>query len=434
MQTIKMNFVEIIEKKKNKEVLSKEEIDYFIKNYVNGKIKDYQVASLLMAIRLNGMNIKETIDLTNSIVNSGITINYEDVDRIIVDKHSTGGVGDKVTLVLIPLFASLGFGVSKMSGRGLGFTGGTLDKLESIEGFNISLNNEKIKKAVQDIGCVIVGQNEKIVPADRKLYALRDVTATVDSLPLIASSIMSKKLAMGAQVIVLDVKYGKGGFMKTYDDALELAKLMREIGQKMNKKVICFITSMEQPLGKNIGNALEVKEAIEVLKGENLGEVRKLCELMAVEVVSEINKVSKEEAKMQVIEAFDSKRTFEKFKQLLENQGVEEKNINPIISSKKYEFKSKKSGYVSSIKTDKVGISSMELGAGRRTKEEEIDHTVGLEVIKKIGDYVEIGDVLVTMYYSSEEKLEEAKEVISECFTIGDNQTDPPKLIKNIIN
>ncbi len=433
MQIIKMNFIEIINKKKNKEALSKDEIDYFIKNYVNGEIKDYQVSSLLMAIRLNGMNINETINLTNSIVNSGISINYDDIDKTIVDKHSTGGVGDKVSLVLVPLLAALGFGVSKMSGRGLGFTGGTLDKLESLKGFNFNLSNDEIKKAVQEIGCVIIGQNKKIVPADRKLYALRDVTATVDSLPLIASSIMSKKIAMGAQVIVLDVKYGKGGFMKTYEESLELAELMREIGQKMDRKVICFITSMEQPLGRNIGNALEVKEAIEVLKDENSGDVRQLCELIAVEVVSEIKKVSKEEAKKQVIEKFKSKGAFEKFKQLLENQGVEEKNINPEVSSKKYEFKSTKSGYVSLIETDKVGISTMELGAGRRTKEEEIDHTVGLEVIKKIGDYVEVGDVLVTMYYSNEKKLEEAKGIISECFTFSDKQTFSPKLIKNII-
>ncbi len=425
-----MHIVDIISKKKENKELTKKEIDYFINGYTNETIPDYQIAALLMSIRLNDMTDKEMVYLTEAMLNSGKVLNYSSVDKVIVDKHSTGGVGDKTSLVLIPLLASLGYAVSKMSGRGLSHTGGTIDKLESFEGFNVERTENQIIDQVNEIGCVIVGQSKDIVPADKKLYALRDVTSTVDSIPLIASSIMSKKLALGAQIILLDVKYGNGAFMKDKISAKNLAQKMITIGNAMGKKTIACISSMEQPLGSMIGNALEVQEALGTLQGKGNNELRELCIDLASEYLIVDKGLKKEEAILRVKEKLDNGEAYNKFLKLLEYQGVQNFDID--ISQNKKEIFLEKKGYVEKIEAIDIGMAAMKTGAGRETKEDEIDLTVGVELLKKVGDFVS-NEPIAIIYYNDKKNLDEAIKLIKDSYYISSEKVSKPNLIEEFI-
>lgn len=402
-----MSIIDIIEKKKLNKELTKQEIQFWIDGYSKGKIPDYQSSALLMAIRLNGMTKNETFNLTDSMMHSGEIINLSKIKGITADKHSTGGVGDKTSLALCPMVASLGLKVAKMSGRGLGFTGGTLDKLESIPGFSINLTSDAFIRQVNNIGMSIIGQSENINIADKKLYALRDVTGTVDSLPLIASSIMSKKLASGADCILLDVKYGSGSFMKTKADAEELAKVMVEIGTYFGKNVQAEITSMNQPLGLAIGNILEVIEAINTLKGKGPKDFTELCLSSGATMLLQGNIFkNREAARTAIKENIANGEAFNVFKKFVEAQGGD---VSYIDSPKKFptalykhEIHALNSGYITSINTMALGIESMHLGAGRERKEDVIDPTAGIILNKKLGDKVEKGSLLLTLYTEKE--------------------------------
>ena len=420
-----MNMIDIISKKRDNNKLSKEEIDFFINGYVKGEIPDYQVSSLLMAIFLNGLDDTETFNLTMAMLNSGEKMDLSKIDGIKADKHSTGGVGDKVSLVLGPIIASFGVKLAKMSGRGLGHTGGTLDKLESIPGFNINISNTRFINQVNEIGLSIVGQTQNLVPADKLLYALRDVTATVDSIPLIASSIMSKKLASGADIIVLDVKVGSGAFMKTIDDAVKLSKLMVEIGKKAGKHVSCIITDMDEPLGLAIGNNLEVIEAVNTLNGNGPKDLVEVT----VKLVSKILIKAKlfkneEEAKKAILEHISDGSALKKLKDMVAAQDGDNSPIfNTELFPKSkyiYEVKSKKKGYITHMDALKLGIASMHMGAGRLKKEDPINYNVGIVLNKKTNDYVNIGD---TLCYLHMDKIDDdiIKEVYS-AYTFGSEE------------
>ena len=398
-----MNMIDIISKKRDKLTLSKEEIEFFINGYVKGEIPDYQVSSLLMAIFLNGLDMEETYYLTLSMLNSGERIDLSKIDGIKADKHSTGGVGDKVSLVLGPIIASFGVKLAKMSGRGLGHTGGTLDKLESIPGFDINISGDDFLKQVNDIGLAIVGQTKNLVPADKLLYALRDVTATVDSIPLIASSIMSKKLASGADIIVLDVKVGSGAFMKTIEDAVKLSKTMVEIGNRFNKHVSCIITDMDEPLGNAIGNNLEVIEAINTLKGKGPKDLVEVCIKLAAKILIKANLYKTEkEASIAILEHINNGSALQKLKEMINYQKGDSKVVdNTMLFSKSrfiYEIKSKKEGYLSHIDALKLGVASMHMGAGRLKKEDPINYSVGIVLNKKTNDYVNLNDTLCYLH------------------------------------
>lgn len=398
-----MNMIDIISKKRDKLTLSKEEIEFFINGYVRKEIPDYQVSSLLMAIFLNGLDMEETYYLTLSMLNSGERIDLSKIDGIKADKHSTGGVGDKVSLVLGPIIASFGVKLAKMSGRGLGHTGGTLDKLESIPGFDINISGDEFLKQVNDIGLAIVGQTKDLVPADKLLYALRDVTATVDSIPLIASSIMSKKLASGADIIVLDVKVGSGAFMKTIEDAVKLSKTMVEIGNRFNKHVSCIITDMDEPLGLAIGNNLEVIEAINTLKGKGPKDLVEVCIKLAAKILIKANLYKTEkEASIAIFEHINNGSALQKLKEMINYQKGDSKVVdNTMLFSKSrfiYEIKSKKEGYLSHIDALKLGIASMHMGAGRLKKEDPINYSVGIVLNKKTNDYVKENEVLCYLH------------------------------------
>ena len=401
-----MNMIDIISKKRDKLTLTKEEIEFFINGYVKGEIPDYQVSSLLMAIFLNGLDMDETYYLTLSMLNSGERINLSKIDGVKADKHSTGGVGDKVSLVLGPIIASFGVKLAKMSGRGLGHTGGTLDKLESIPGFDINISGDDFLKQVNDIGLAIVGQTKNLVPADKLLYALRDVTATVDSIPLIASSIMSKKLASGADIIVLDVKVGSGAFMKTIDDAIKLSKTMVEIGKRFNKHVSCIITDMDEPLGLAIGNNLEVIEAINTLKGKGPKDLVEVTIKLVSKILIKANLYKTEkEASLAILEHINNGSALEKLKEMIkyqkgDNSVVDNTNLFP-KSKYIYEVKSKKKGYISHMDALKLGIASMHMGAGRVKKEDSINYNVGIVLNKKTNDYVNINDTLCYLHMDS---------------------------------
>ena len=399
-----MRINEIINKKAEKQELTKEEISFFVNGYVLNEIPDYQIASLLMAIRLNGMNDTETAYLTEAMMYSGETLNWDFLNTTIVDKHSTGGVGDKVSIVLCPILASLGLTVAKMSGRGLGHTGGTLDKLESIDGYTISLTEEKFKDIVQKHKIAIVGQNEKLVPADKKLYALRDVTGTVESIPLIASSIMSKKLATGSNCILLDVKCGNGAFMKNVEDATKLGNLMISIGKKLNRQIAVEITNMDQPLGKAIGNKLEIIEAIETLKGNGPKDFTEIIYSSAKTLLVLAKKAKNEdEAKLMVDEAISSKKAYNKFLDWIKSQGGNVESLddkNWFLPKYKYEIKSNNEGYLKIKSAITFGLVAMKLGAGRAKKEDKIDYDAGIYLNKSSNDYVKKGDVLFTLYSS----------------------------------
>ena len=393
-----MTMYDIIEKKKNKNTLTKEEISLFVNGYVNNEIPDYQVASLLMAIVLNGMNDEEVTNLTLAMANSGDKMEY---NFKAVDKHSTGGVGDKTTLIVAPIVASLGCKVAKMSGKGLGFTGGTIDKLESIPGFRVQLSEEDFIHQINEINIALISQTKNIAPADKKIYALRDVTATVDSIPLIASSIMSKKIASGASNLVLDVKVGTGAFMKNVEDAKELATTMVNIGKNANINTLAILSNMNQPLGNNIGNILEVKEAIEVLEGNGPTDLKELSIELASYMVSLFKNISYDLAKNQVVEALENKQALNKFYQLVSSQGG---NLEKITFNPKYEYKiySKKEGYLTKMNTEEIGKIASLLGAGRMTKDDTIDYEAGIILNKKINDYVKENDLLATLYTNKE--------------------------------
>ncbi len=420
-----MDILEIIGKKRDKKVLTRDEIHYFIKNYVSGEIKDYQASALLMAIYLNGMNNQEISDLTDEMKNSGDTLDLSDIPGIKVDKHSTGGVGDKVSLVLGPMIASLGAKLAKMSGRGLGHTGGTLDKLESIPGCRINLTEEEFKHQVREIGISIIGQNEELDPADKKLYALRDVTGTVASIPLIASSIMSKKLASGSDAILLDVKYGSGAFMKNLKDAKKLAVTMVNIGKALNKDVKAEVTDMDQPLGMAVGNNLEVKEVIETLHGRGPKDLTELCiDSGSIMLVQAKIFYSKEEAKKAIIENVKNGKAFEKFVEFIKWQGGDVEYLyHPErfdVASRIIPVYSNKAGYVSRIDALTIGEGSMRLGGGRETLDDVIDMSAGIILNKKIGDKVEKGELLATLY-TNKENTEEIERNVLGAFKINKN-------------
>ena len=422
-----MTIIDIITKKKNKQELTYKEIKYAVDGYLAGTIKDYQMSSLLMAITIQGMSEQEIFNLTDIMLKSGEIIKLKELGEV-VDKHSTGGVGDKTTLILAPLVASCGVNIAKMSGRGLGFTGGTIDKLESIPGFKTNIDIERLKKQVKDINIAVVGQMGNLVPADKKIYALRDVTGTVESIPLIASSIMSKKLASGATSIVIDVKVGNGALMKTEQDAKKLAKLLVKIGKQHNKKVICFITNMDEPLGYAIGNSLEVLESINTLIGKGPKDLTELVINLATYMVSLGKNIDLEEAKKEVIENLNNNKAYEKFKEFVKNQ---EGNLNQIkISKNILSIKSKKEGYISEINALQLGEIARILGAGRLNKEDKIDFEVGLVLNKKVGDYVKKEEELVKVYIKDKKITE--KEIL-DCFKITKTKQEKIELIKAII-
>ena len=416
-----MRMYDIILKKRRGFQLTTEEINFFVNGFNNNEIPDYQVSSLMMAIFFKGMNERETADLTMAMANSGEILDLSAIDGIKVDKHSTGGVGDSVTLVLAPLVASLGIPVAKMSGRGLGHTGGTIDKLETFKGFSVELDNDTFINNVNNIKIAIAGQTKSLAPADKKLYALRDVTATVDNISLIASSIMSKKIASGADAIVLDVKVGDGAFMKNLQDAKALAKEMVTIGEQLGRRTVAIISNMDQPLGFAIGNALEVKEAIDTLKGNGPKDLEELVlEIGSQMVILGKKAKSVEEAKKLLRENLTNGKALNKLKELVEAQGGDSSIIDneELMPKSKYQLSitSDREGYVSKICSEEVGLLAMELGAGRKTKDSIIDLSVGIVLKKKIGDKVEKGEELATIYCNNEKDgssvLNKLKDVI----------------------
>ena len=431
-----MRMVDLIEKKRDGNELSKEEIEYIVTNYTNGKIPDYQVSALLMAIFYQDMTNEEITNLTLAIANSGDVIDLSSVEGIKVDKHSTGGVGDTTTLILAPLVASVGVTVAKMSGRGLGYTGGTLDKLEAIPGFQIELSDEEFVRIVNESKVAVIGQSGNLAPADKKLYALRDVTATVDSLPLIASSIMSKKIAAGADAIVLDVTTGDGAFMKNIEDARRLAKTMTSIGKLANRETVAVISDMSEPLGEAIGNSLEVVEAIETLQGNGPEDLVEMCYALGSQMVVLAGKAkTTDEARTLLQEALESGKALAKFKEMIQNQGgdpaIVEHPERILTARYTMELPAKQSGVVSKIVANELGIAAMMLGAGRKTKEEDIDHAVGLKLHKKIGDTVTKGESLLTIY-SNDEEITSVIELLYKNIEIGESAMKPT-LIHDII-
>lgn len=432
-----MRMVDLIEYKKNNGEFNQQQIQFIIDGYVDGSIPDYQMSALLMAICFQGLTAKETAMLTQAMEYSGDIIDLSKIEGVKVDKHSTGGVGDKTSLVLGPIVAACGGKVAKMSGRGLGHTGGTLDKLESIPGFNIYVSEEDFIKQVNDIGLAIIGQSATLVPADKKIYALRDVTGTVSCIPLIASSIMSKKLASGADTILLDVKYGNGAFMQTLEDAKKLAQTMIDIGKHCHKDTRATISSMSQPLGKAIGNSLEVIEAIETLKGNGPQDLEKLCLKAGSTMLVQAKLYQDEkEAYKALQEVISNGKALEKLKEMVQRQGGDVSYIeNPELFEKPsviMEITSKETGYVKALEAKNLGIVSMKLGGGRMTKDEDVDHAVGLVLNKKIGDHVEIGETLLTVY-ARNKVSQEIIEEIYQSYTIVDEFVEKPILIEEIM-
>ncbi len=411
---------DIIDRKKNGEELTKSEIEYFVGGFTRGEIPDYQASALLMAIWFCGMNDRELADLTLSMAHSGDMINLDAVDGFTVDKHSTGGVGDKTTLIVAPAVAACGGKVAKMSGRGLGFTGGTIDKLESIPGFNTSVGEKEFIDNVNKIGLCIAGQTGEIAPADKKIYALRDVTATVDSIPLIASSIMSKKLAAGSKGIVLDVKCGSGAFMKTYEDAKILAEKMTAIGQRAGRKTVALITDMDIPLGRAVGNALEVKEAVKILKNEQKDELYEVSVALAAHMLSLVNSKDIYECEKMIRLAIENGSALKKLKEAVGAQGGDISYIDDtskfIDASVCIEYKAEKSGYINKIDAQKIGRASVLLGAGREKKDDVIDFGAGIYLCKKTGDEVREGDTVARLYTNKNEYADSALAVIKEAF------------------
>ncbi len=432
-----MRMVDLIEKKRDGSALTNEEIRFFINEYTKGEIPDYQVSALLMAIYFQDMNDQERADLTLAMVESGDQIHLTEIEGIKVDKHSTGGVGDTTTLVLGPLVAACGVPVAKMSGRGLGHTGGTIDKLEAIEGFHVELTTEQFTKQVNEFKLAVIGQSGNLTPADKKLYALRDVTGTVNSIPLIASSIMSKKIAAGADAIVLDVKTGEGAFMKTVEDSRALAKAMVQIGNNVGRQTMAIISDMSQPLGFAIGNALEVKEAIDTLRGKGPADLTELCLVLGSQMVVVGGKAKNlDEARKMLLEVIENGKALEVFKDFIQAQGgnpavVDQPELLPQAAFT-FEVPSKESGFVSFIEADEVGTAAMLLGAGRATKESEIDLAVGIVLHKKVGDSVEAGESLATIHANTE-NIQQVLEILYKHIEFSAEPVTPPNLIEEII-
>lgn len=421
-----MNIVDIIIKKKNSEILTKSEIEFAINGYMNEEIKDYQMSSFLMAIVIKGMSLEETIDLTDVMINSGETIDLGLGN--IVDKHSTGGVGDKTTIILAPLVASTGVKVAKMSGRGLGHTGGTIDKLESISGFTVSLTKEEFIKQVEDIGVSVISQTGNIAPADKKIYALRDVTGTTESIPLIASSIMSKKIASGAKYIVIDVKVGNGALMKDIESAKLLATYLIEIGKHYDRKVVCVLTNMNVPLGNSIGNGLEVIESIECLKGNGPSDLEKLVVCLGSIMVSLSKNITRDEAKTELLENLNNNKAYLKFEEFVKYQNGDLNNIE--VSNTIFSIKSSKEGFISNINTLKLGEIVRNIGGGRLNKDDTISYGVGIVLNKKTGDLIFENEELVKVYLKDKDvKINE----ILECFDIKDIVNKKEELILEVI-
>ncbi|MEX6217486.1 pyrimidine-nucleoside phosphorylase [Mammaliicoccus sciuri] len=431
-----MRMVDVIAKKRDGKELTKEEIEFFVKGYTAGDIPDYQASSLAMAIYFQDMTDEERANLTMAMVESGDQIDLSEIEGIKVDKHSTGGVGDTTTLVLAPLVAALDVPVAKMSGRGLGHTGGTIDKLEAVEGFHVEISEQEFIDLVNKDKVAVIGQTGNLTPADKKLYGLRDVTGTVNSIPLIASSIMSKKIAAGADAIVLDVKTGAGAFMKTIEDSELLAHAMVKIGNNVGRNTMAIISDMSQPLGRAIGNGLEVKEAIETLKGEGPEDLTELVLTLGSQMVVLAKKAETlDEAREKLLEVIQNGKALEKFKVFLENQGGDGSVVDDVTKLPQaqytFEVKAETSGYVSHIVADEIGVASMLLGAGRATKDDIIDLAVGLVLNKKVGDKVVAGESLVTIY-ANQEDVKDVEAKILENITISDEQVKPTLIHKVI--
>ena len=432
-----MRIYDIIAHKRDKMELTDEEIRYFVKGYVNGEIEHYHASALLMAIYINGMNERETVTLTKEMAHSGDMLDLSAIDGITVDKHSTGGVGDKTTLIVAPIVASLGLKTAKMSGRGLGHTGGTIDKLEAIDGFCTSLSPEAFIENVKKHGICVVGQSGDLAPADKMIYALRDSTATVGSMPLIASSIMSKKLAAGASCIVLDVKTGSGAFMKTPEEAEALSAMMVDIGKKAGRKVAAVISDMDTPLGNNIGNSLEVIEAIDVLKGNGSSDLREICLVLAGNIIALAEGISTEEGYKKAENQLENGEAFEKFKEFIASQGGSLEQIENTELFPKAKFShsifARESGYISSMNAETIGSSSVILGAGRVKKDDSIDFSAGIILNKKTCDKVNEGDVLATLYTNNPDSIESAEKLFLQAITISKNKREPSPLIYKVI-
>lgn len=431
-----MRMVDVIAKKRDGKELTKEEIEFFVKGYTASDIPDYQASSLAMAVYFQDMTDEERANLTMAMVESGDQIDLSEIEGIKVDKHSTGGVGDTTTLVLAPLVAALDVPVAKMSGRGLGHTGGTIDKLEAVEGFHVEISEQEFIDLVNKDKVAVIGQTGNLTPADKKLYGLRDVTGTVNSIPLIASSIMSKKIAAGADAIVLDVKTGAGAFMKTIEDSELLAHAMVKIGNNVGRNTMAIISDMSQPLGRAIGNGLEVKEAIETLKGEGPEDLTELVLTLGSQMVVLAKKADTlDEAREKLLEVIQNGKALEKFKVFLENQGGDGSVVDDVTKLPQaqytFEVKAETSGYVSHIVADEIGVASMLLGAGRATKDDIIDLAVGLVLNKKVGDKVEAGESLVTIY-ANQEDVKDVEAKILENITISDEQVKPTLIHKVI--
>lgn len=432
-----MNILEIIAKKRDKKVLSKEEIDFFVKNYTNGNITDYQAAALIMAIYINGMNYEETTSFTLAMAHSGEVLDLSELGMV-VDKHSTGGIGDKITLILMPIIASLGIPSAKMSGRGLGFTGGTVDKLESIPGYNTNIDISEFINNVKNIGISLMGQTLNLAPADKKIYALRDTISCVESIPLIASSIMSKKIAAGAEKIVLEVTVGSGAFMKNIEDATKLSETMIGIGNLADKETICILTNMNQPIGYSIGNSLEVIEAVEALNGNMQDDVKDIILSLGSYMMKLAGKGDDiEQNKKMIMENINNKKALNKFKELIKNQGGDVSYIEDTSKFEKAKYiipiKSEKIGYIKSMDNEKIGYISSSLGAGRLKKEDKINNKVGIIINKKIGDKVNVGDVLGFIHSDDIEVGNNAVKEMQNCYEFSDEYVEKQKHILGII-
>lgn len=431
-----MRAVDLIRKKRDGMELSGEEIAFLIRGYSEGKVPDYQMSAWAMAVYYQGMSARETADLTLSMASSGDTIDLSSIHGVKVDKHSTGGVGDKTTIVIAPLVAAAGVPVAKMSGRGLGHTGGTIDKLEAIQGFNVELDKEEFYRQVNEIGLAVVGQSGNMTPADKKLYSLRDVTATVDSIPLIASSVMSKKIAAGADAIVLDVKTGSGAFMKTLDDSIRLAKAMVDIGAQVGRHTVAVISDMDQPLGHAIGNAMEIKEAVAILQGKGPDDLQEVCLILASHMLVLGGKAASEEEAREILRnKIDSGEALDKLKKMVLAQGGDVSQIDDTSllpeAELQVEVKSDRDGFIESIQAEEIGIAAMLLGAGRETKDSIIDLAAGVDLRKKIGDPVHIGEVLAVLHLNRkhEKGLEEAKSKVLGAYGISEDKVPVRPLV-----
>ena len=433
-----MNIIEIIDKKRMGKELSEEEIKYFIEGYTNGEILDYQASALLMAICINGMNEEEILALTMAMANSGEKLDLSDIADNVVDKHSTGGVGDKVTLIISPIIASMGIPVAKMSGRGLGITGGTVDKLQSIPAYRTDISIEEFKNNVKEIGISLISQTLDLAPADKKIYALRDSTATVNSVPLIASSIMSKKIAAGADKIVIDVTYGSGAFMKNKLQAKRLAKAMKEIWKGKNKEISCVISKMEQPLGHSVGNVLEVIETVQALHGEMAEDLKEVVFTMCIQMLKLAGrKESVPQLENKIWEVINSGKAFDKFIELAQRQGADVSYLYDLNKLEKAPIIlpviSDKNGWIKELNAEKVGKISIDLGAGRRNKEDEIDRRVGIILCKKIGDQVQEGEILAYIHANNSANIDEQVQKLKSAYKIVNQVVDKEKVIDEII-